>query len=52
MTECVQWRLRFRSPPKAFFIAPVMVVKTCVFIVGRWMMFLPKNISGTWKPSG
>ena len=33
-------------------MAPVMVVKTWVFIVGRWTMFLPKSISGMLMPSG
>ena len=39
ITGCVQCRFSLSSPPKAFFIAPVVVVKTCVFTVGRWMMF-------------
>ena len=46
MAECVQWRLWFSKPPNAFFIAPVMVVKTWVFMVGRWTMFLPMKVSG------
>ena len=28
----------YSRPPKAFFMAPVIVVNTCVFIVGRWRM--------------
>jgi len=41
MTACVQCRLRPSRPPKAFFIAPVIVVKTWVFTVGNWMMLRP-----------
>ena len=32
--------------------APVIVVKTWVFSVGIWTMFVPRNISGTSIPSG
>ena len=52
MTGCVQCRRSFSSPPNAFFIAPVVVVKTCVFTVGRWMMFSPMNRRGIMNPSG
>ncbi len=52
MTECVQCRLLLRRPPKAFFMAPVMVVKTWVLRVGRWTMLVPRNISGISIPSG
>ena len=52
ITGCVQWRCSFSSPPNAFFIAPVVVVKTCVFTVGRWMMFSPMKRFGIMKPSG
>ncbi len=50
MTECVQCRLKCSSPPKAFFIAPVMVVNTWVFTVGSWMMFLPTRNLGIRMP--
>lgn len=39
------------SPPNAFFIAPVIVVWPCVFIVGRCIMFFPMKSSGIWWPS-
>ena len=52
ITGCVQWRCSLSSPPKAFFIAPVVVVKTCVLTVGRWMMFSPMNRFGIMKPFG
>ena len=52
ITGCVQWRRSLSSPPNAFFIAPVVVVNTCVLIVGRWMMFSPMNRFGIMKPSG
>ena len=32
--------------------ADVVVVNTCVLIVGRWMMFSPMNRCGIMKPSG
>ena len=52
ITGWVQWRRSLSSPPKAFFMAPVVVVNTCVFTVGRWMMFSPMNRLGIEKPSG
>ena len=52
MTGCVQWRCSFSSPPKAFFIAPVVVVKTCVLIVGRCTMFSPMKRFGIMKALG
>ena len=52
ITGWVQWRRSLSRPPKAFFIAPVVVVKTCVLTVGRWMMFSPMNRRGMWKPFG
>ena len=52
MTEWVQWRRRLRRPPKAFFMAPVMVVKTWVLRVGSWMMLLPGKLAGMVRPSG
>ena len=52
MTGCVQCRRSFSSPPNAFFIAPVVVVNTCVFTVGRWMMFSPMKRRGIMNPSG
>ena len=52
ITGCVQWRRSLSRPPKAFFIAPVVVVKTCVLTVGRWMMFSPMKRFGIMKPFG
>ncbi len=52
MTGWVQWRCSLSRPPKAFFIAPVVVVKTCVLTVGRWMMFSPMKRLGIEKPFG
>ncbi len=52
ITGCVQWRCSFSSPPNAFFIAPVVVVKTWVLTVGRWMMFSPMKRFGIMKPFG
>ena len=52
MTGCVQCRCSFSRPPNAFFIAPVVVVKTWVFTVGRWMMFSPMKRLGIMKPFG
>jgi hypothetical protein len=52
MTGWVQWRRSLRRPPKAFFMAPVVVVKTWVFTVGRWRMFSPMKRFGIEKPSG
>ena len=52
MTGCVQCRCSFSRPPNAFFIAPVVVVNTCVFTVGRWMMFSPMKRFGIMKPFG
>jgi hypothetical protein len=52
MTGCVQCRRSLSSPPNAFFIAPVVVVKMCVLTVGRWMMFSPMNRLGIMNPSG
>ncbi len=52
ITGWVQCRRSFSSPPNAFFIAPVVVVKTWVFTVGRWMMFSPMNRRGIMNPSG
>ncbi len=52
MTGCVQWRCSFKSPPNAFFIAPVVVVKTCVFTVGRCTMFSPMKRLGIENPFG
>ena len=52
ITLCVQWRFRWSSPPKAFFIAPVISVKTWVLSVGRWMMFAPIRDLGIMSPSG
>ena len=46
ITPWVQWRFSLSRPPNAFFIAPVITVKTWVFTVGRWMMFLSKKYSG------
>ena len=51
MTGCVQWRFSFSRPPNAFFMAPVVVVKTWVFTVGKWMMFSPMNRFGIMNPS-
>ena len=50
ITECVQWRFRFSSPPKAFFIEPVVPVKMWVFTVGMWITLLPTSIFGIWMP--
>ena len=50
ITECVQCRFRFSSPPKAFFIDPVVPVKMWVLTVGMWMTFLPISILGIWIP--
>ncbi len=52
MTGWVQWRRSLSSPPKAFFMAPVVVVKTWVFTVGRCRMFSPMNRRGIMNPSG
>ena len=52
MTGWVQWRCSLRSPPKAFFIAPVVVVKMWFFTVGRWMMFSPMKRLGISNPFG
>ncbi len=52
ITGCVQWRRSLSRPPKAFFIAPVVVVKMWVLTVGRWMMFSPMNRRGIMNPSG
>ena len=52
ITGCVQCRCSLSRPPKAFFIAPVVVVKMCVFTVGRWMMFSPMNRRGIMNPFG
>ena len=50
ITAWVQCRFRFRRPPKAFFIDPVVPVKTWVFTVGMWMTFLPIRSRGIWMP--
>ncbi len=52
ITGWVQCRRSLSRPPNAFFIAPVVVVKTWVFTVGRWMMFSPMNRLGIRKPCG
>ena len=52
ITGWVQCRFSFSSPPNAFFIAPVVVVKTCVFTVGRWRMFSPMNRLRDHEPVG
>jgi len=44
--------LLLSKPPKPFFIAPVIVVNTCVFTVGKWTTFLPNSTSGISIPSG
>ncbi len=52
ITLCVQCRFRCSNPPNAFFIAPVISVKTCVFRVGRWTMLAPIRLLGIMSPSG
>ncbi len=52
ITGWVQWRCSFRSPPQAFFMAPVVVVKTWVLTVGKWMMFSPMKRLGMENPLG
>ena len=52
MTGCVQCRRSLSRPPNAFFIAPVVVVKTWVFTVGRWTMFSPRKRRGIVEAVG
>jgi hypothetical protein len=50
--EGVLHRSRGRREDVGLVIAPVVVVKTWVLTVGRWMMFSPTKRFGMWKPPG